>query len=232
MTGDTGAGVSYLDPSIAIIAASFGYDMEADEAVETTFGTSTSNPSILIVMANQAWSGSFADTENACIAALETGGSQARAGWVANFTTQLFGFSYDTFTTVEDDCEGTLDPNDYPDFGATMASADWAVSIAAEVSSSYADLLREQAGFEDEDFETLIGGGFGGDIGGALSQSGLVVDVLVSANAVNENFGVELNDDQSPVELTGEEMVVEGVLQSGQYNPQLVAPPQAIDALY
>lgn len=229
-TGDTFV-ESFLEPDFGIFAASFGYDMANDQATGTDIGGNVENPAVLFILFTQNWSGSLSDTDNACVAAAVTDTTpRDRADWVADFAGQLFGFDYGAFEGVQDGCEGELDPDDYPDFAATMAQGDWAVSVAAEMNQTYYDRLIG-AGVPAADLADNIGGGFHGSVGATFSESGLLQDVITAGFEVNDSMVATLSG-QDLTPLTPAQMVVDDALQRGYYSIQLNVPVSAVDAFF
>lgn len=225
---DSAEDIKYLSPARAIVIASFAYDMANDTAVGFTEGTQTSNPGVSIIFFSSAWQGSLADTDNYCQANWEATPPLAKAAWTASFPALGFAFDYGSLTFKGGDCEGKLDPIDYPEFNTVVGAASWGVGIGKEMDADY----KTQLSGAGTDVSNMMGGGYAGEIGQLLETNGLVTAVITTASQVNDTFIVQFDDMNAPIEMTPDEAFIEGAPQSALYVVQIVLDVSVIDALF
>lgn len=211
-TGDGEPEETFLEPTRFAGLVLFAYDAGTMQTRSAVQGINEIPPAVLLIAANDAWTGSLQDTTNACTVELVFEENMSEASWV-DVAGAVFGFSPTSVTVSGDSCANALDPAVYSTFSADLAALDWGFSLEAEMDSSTSSQLT-MAGVDVSNF---IGAGMAGDFGAALDAGGYLHAGIGRGNPVDGSWSVDQGTDMAPEDM----LDMDDALQTGFYTIEL-----------
>lgn len=221
-TGSTGpTSTANIVPELVVILADFGIDPASREAVAVDFGQGAFPPSVFFLVANDLWTGSYADVDNYCVVGMNAPGAVSLAPWASSTPGVIFGWDVPANALVGGDCVGRVDPVLWPDPVGDFSGLDWGVGLSAAVEPTYAAFLLAN-GYPQSELDNNLGHGLTGTLADAYSATGYLDGGLARSFATNSSYVVQSDAQGNWTQRTPGQMLSGGMPTAGYYTTEFV----------